>query len=180
MASTSLFSAIDVLSHHGIIAHQTDTVIGFACLPSEKLLIRLQRLKLRPDSKGFIVLASSLNQVTHLINANQDELKLITSPTEKPTTWLVNASNLAPNSLLGNTRKIAIRLTQHPDVTTICQHVGAIASTSANLSQQQICHDLNQVRAMFGPGIDYIQKESTPGTGQSSTIIDSSSGTILR
>ena len=180
MASTSLFSAIEVLNNLGIIAHQTDTVIGLGCLPNDKLLNRLQKLKLRPEYKSFILLASSLDQVKNFIQADQTELQKLTLISKKPTTWLVNASKGVPVSLLGDTGKIAIRITQHPDIKILCDHAGAIASTSANLSRQQICHDLNHVRTMFGPRIDYIQKDPTPGTGQSSTIIDSSSGKVLR
>ena len=38
MASIPTTGALHMLKHNGIIAHQTDTVFGLACLPKEKLL----------------------------------------------------------------------------------------------------------------------------------------------
>ncbi len=180
MASLSISHAVDVLNNFGIIAHQTDTVIGLACLPEERLLQRLQSLKLREENKSFILLASSLDQINHLVRTDSSVLQTLNSKTKKPTTWLVNASEETPVSFLGNTGKVAIRITQHPDVKQLCDHVGAIISTSANLSNQQTCLDLNQVRAIFGPRIDFVQSNPTPGTGQSSTIIELDSGKVLR
>ena len=119
-------------------------------------------------------------EIFEYIVVNKSELNQLTQVTTKPTTWVVNARPGIPNALLGKNGKVAIRITQHPDVKKLCEHVGAIVSTSANLSQQQTCLELDQVRAIFGPRIDFVQRESTPGTGQSSTIIELSTGKILR
>ena len=179
-SSSSISRAVDVINNHGIIAHQTDTVIGLACLPKQHLLRRIQVLKRRERDKGFILLASSPTQVSKYIDVTKSELNKLSQATTKPTTWVVDANSSIPDALLGKNRKIAIRITQHPDVAQLCDEVGAIVSTSANLSQQQTCLELDQVRAIFGPRIDFIQSKSTPGTGQSSTIIDLNTGNVLR
>ena len=180
MTSSSISHAIEVINNFGIIAHQTDTVIGLACLPHKILLQRLHSLKRRDGNKGFILLASSIDHVRRFIDISDSELNQVSESTEKPTTWVVNASRHVPALLLGPSRKVAVRITQHPDIKILCGQVGAIVSTSANLSQQQTCLELNQVRAIFGPRIDFVQQDSTPGVGQSSTIIEASTGKILR
>lgn len=180
MTYSSLNQAAAVLNHHGVIAHQTDTVIGLACLPTEKLLTRLSRIKQRPHEKSFILLASSLEQLNDFIQVDANSINTLNTITKKPTTWLVPVKNNVSQQLIGNTNKVAVRITNHPGVKSICDQVGAIASTSANISNQPICKDTQQVRKLFGPNIDYIDQNQTPGTAISSTIIDLNSGNILR
>ena len=180
MTYSSQNKAAVVLSNNGVIAHQTDTVIGLACLPTEKLLLRLIRIKQRHHQKSFILLASSLDQLNDFIQLDTDTLKTLSKATQQPTTWLVPAKNNVSQHLLGNTNKIAVRITNHLAIKSICDHVGVIVSPSANLSDQPICKDTQQVKKVFGPNIDYIDQNQTPGTGKSSTIIDLGSSNILR
>jgi L-threonylcarbamoyladenylate synthase len=180
MTLSSQDYAASVLINNGVIAHQTDTVIGLACLPTERLLLRLSRIKQRNKQKSFILLASSSQQLNDFIQVDAKAFETLDTATQQPTTWLVPARNNVSPLLIGNSNKIAIRITNHAGVKSICAQVGAIASTSANISDQQICYDMNQVRAIFGPSIDYIDQTQTPGAGKSSTIIDLITGAILR
>tara|TARA_R110002096_G_scaffold350012_2_gene543057 strand:+ start:1571 stop:2116 length:546 start_codon:yes stop_codon:yes gene_type:complete len=180
MTYSSQNNAAIVLDNFGVIAHQTDTVMGLACLPFEKLLSRLARIKGRPLEKSFILLASSVDQLHAFIQADADALKTLDTATLQPTTWLVPAKENVPTQLIGSTNKIAVRITNHTEVMSICSKVGAIASTSANISDQPICNDAHTVREVFGPSIDYIDQNQTPGTGKPSTIIDLNSGKTVR
>ena len=180
MTYSSHNQAAFVISHHGVIAHQTDTVIGLACLPTEKLLARLYRIKQRPHEKSFILLASSLEQLNDFIQVDADSVSTLNTATKKPTTWLVPAKKNISLQLIGGTNKIAVRITNHPGIKSICDQVGAIASTSANISDQPVCKNTQQARKLFGPNIDYIDQNQTPGTTKSSTIIDLNSGNIIR
>ena len=180
METSSHLSSAMVLKNFGIIAHQTDTVFGLACLPIESLLSRLSRIKKRDNKKSFILLASSTNQIAHFIRVDNHVLEQLNTPMTNPTTWLVEASNTAPAHLIGSTNKIAVRITQHTNIKHLCSHVGAIVSTSANISQQQTCSNAQQARAVFGPSIDYIDQNQAPSTGKSSTINDLSTGNVLQ
>ncbi|MFK7795230.1 MAG: L-threonylcarbamoyladenylate synthase [Gammaproteobacteria bacterium] len=180
MTDSSHNQAAVILSHDGVIAHQTDTVIGLACLPAEKLLSRLSRIKQRPPDKSFILLASSLDQLNDFIQVDIDSINTLKTATKTPTTWLVPAKSNVSQQLIGDTNKIAIRITNHKGIKSICNQVGAIASTSANISNQPVCKDIQQARKVFGPNIDYIDQSQASGTAKSSTIIDLNSGNILR
>lgn len=180
MTSSSQGQAVSILNNGGVIAHQTDTVIGLACLPMKPQLLRLSRIKQRSLQKSFILLASSIKQLSSYVHVDDKELGILNSASKQPTTWLVTAKDNVPVQLIGETGKIAIRITDHVGVKSICHYVGAIASTSANIAGQQICSEINHVRSVFGPSIDYIDQNQTSGTAKSSTIIDLSSGNILR
>ena len=180
MTMPSQHKAACVLKNSGIVAHQTDTILGLACLPINKLLVRLSNIKKRPHDKSFILLASSYEQISSYIIADDKTSKTLRCPTKLPTTWLVQPSENISHHLLGPSHKIAIRITSYPPIKLLCEQVGAIASTSANISNQAGCTNPQQIRQMFGPNIDYVDPNQTPGTGKSSTIIDLSSGNIIR
>jgi len=180
MATSSQHQAAIVLKHQGIIAHQTDTIFGLACLPTHNLLSRLSKIKKRPQNKPFLLLASDIDQLISFIDVNEGEHEALSEETSTPTTWLVRAAKEISPHLTGEGYKIAVRITRYAPIDALCKKIGPIASTSANISNLDVCTDVNQIRAMFGPNIDYIDPNQTPGTGKSSTIIDLSSGNIIR
>ncbi len=180
MTATTQQRAAFVLNNGGIIAHQTDTIFGLACLPEDKLLNRLARIKRRPADKTFLLLASCYGHVASFINVNAKAIEMLTTPTHVPTTWLVDSAGGISQHLIGKTNKVALRITDYQPIKALCEQVGAIASTSANISSHAVCTDAMQIRAMFGPSIDYVDPSQTRGTGKSSTIVDLSSGDIIR
>lgn len=180
MAASPQHSAICVLQHNGIIAHQTDTILGLACLPNQETLSRLSQIKNRPANKAFILLASHIQQIKPYIAVDDKIENKLMTPTETPTTWLIDPAENISNHMLGETNKVAVRITQFQPVVMLCEQVGAIASTSANISNQAVCTSPKQIRNMFGPNIDYVDQNQIPGTGKSSTIIDLSSSKIIR
>ena len=141
MAHSPISKAIQVLISGGIIAHHTDTVVGFASLPTRLLLQRLARIKHRLNKQGFILLASTSAQVMHLLNCSSSEQERLHQAQARPTTWLVNASNVAPALLISEKNQIAVRITSHCNIAPITQAVGPIVSTSANLTHlQNMCN----------------------------------------
>ena len=180
MAGNTTTRAIEMLKRDGIIAHQTDTVYGLACLPREKLLQRLTDIKHRHHKQGFILLTSQASFLSEYIDCTAKEIGLLGQQQPRPTTWLVNPkSNIAP-ALLGNTGKIAVRITAHQTIKQICNALGAIASTSANISNLQTCSNASQIRRMFGPCVDHVEIDSIAGTGLASKIVDLQTGQVIR
>ena len=172
--------AAAILKNNGIIVHQTDTVLGLACLPRPALLQRLSQLKQRSQTKGFILLASAPEQLHDYMQVDDEALRVMQRPASRPTTWLVNAGKNIAAGVVGGNHKVAVRLSQHASVKSICENVGAIASTSANLSSLNTCSQFEQARRMFGPHVDYIECAPATGSGQPSRIIDLASGGIMR
>lgn len=180
MAQTYINKAIDVLRCGGIIAHHTDTVVGFACLPTRILLHRLERIKHRLNKQGFILLASTSSQVKHLLNYSTLEEQRLKEPQNRPTTWIINASDSAPASLKSENNQVAVRISKHSNIAPITEVLGPIVSTSANLTHLNTCITPNEVRKQFGPQVDYIVK-GEPNTGVApSMIINIHSNIVLR
>lgn len=179
MASDSISCATSVLLADGIIAHYTDTVAGLACLPKEKLIQRLVGMKQRPRHMGFILLASSLQSLSGYFRCSTKERTTIES-CSTPTTWLVAVNDGFPPALMGNSDKLAIRVSKHANILSLCERVGPIVSTSANLHGQPICRQLQHVRKLFGPSIDYVHITEDRGIQKASSIIDLQSGLVIR
>ena len=176
---SSLRMAISVLRAGGIIAHRSDTVLGLACLPHAASLARLSRIKMRPQNKPFLLLADSLTQLSDFI-AEDLTLESTLTAHATPTTCLIQASATCPTALIGPSQQVAVRLSQHPNIIALSQAVGALASTSANLSGQDTALNFVELRKQFGLELDYLYDSGNSGSGKSSRIVDLKTQQILR
>ena len=180
MASRYSVRAACALQANGIVAHYTDTVAGLACLPNNDALERLTKLKRRSSSKGFILLAAEFSQLQNYIHCTDKEMNQIEQPSSTPTTWLVSTGSETPKALIGETNQLAVRLTSNEGIYNLCNLVGPIISTSANLSGYATCGCLQDIRKIFGPLVDYVDNSPNEGTNKPSTIIELRTGNIIR
>ena len=180
MSQDCIDRAVAALQAGGILAHYTDTVVGLATLPHEKQLLRLTRIKNRHYKQGYIFLASSTQQLAHLVDCDLDELEDANNATTVPTTWLLKVRKNTPTFLSSTEKKVAIRISANSQIKKITKQVGMIASTSANVSGQRTVLSPRQAYQQLGPQIDYIMPTENLGSNLPSTIIDFYSREILR
>ena len=111
---------------------------------------------------------------------NKKQLKVFSSTSLRPTTYIVPASAGAPNWLtVKNT--LAIRLSKDLFIKNICGLLKLpIVSTSANLHGQNPCKSAEEVKKIMGSQLDYIVFKDTGPFNNPSTIVDLSSGKIIR
>ena len=158
----------DILKKGGIIAYPTEAVWGLGCDPfNETAVHTLLALKKRPIEKGMILITG---QAKHLKpwsdNLSSELAKKLTTFNETPTTWLVEDNKIAPHWVRGRFTSIAIRLSQHAGVQTLCNAFnGPIVSTSANPAEQEPALSLEQVKEYFSDELDAIY-DSELGTAK--------------
>ena len=180
-----IISAAEIFKCGGIIAYPTEAVFGLGCDPSNAQAIKkLLLIKQRSQDKGLILLASDYSQLQPFIDEQDisaEQLKNIKARWPAAITQIMPAKvNICP-LLTGGRYTIAVRITDHVDVVSLCQQTQqAIISTSANISGQQTAKTWQQVVQQFGEQVDYIIKSETLGLAQPSKIIDALSGNILR
>ena len=182
MLANQLSQAAAIIQHGGVIAYSTDTVLGLGCDPNNQAAVeKILWLKHRSIAKGLILLVENmhaLGEFTQPLSTEQtSDIASISSTT--PTTWLLPAKRSTPVWITGTHDRVAIRITQHPIARKLCKMVGAIVSTSANISDYPTVINEQQLRDWFGPYLDYVII-GTPGTGVPSEIRDVISGKILR
>ena len=170
-----------ILVAGGVIAYPTESVFGLGCDPSnEQAITKILEIKKRTLAMGFVLLTPNIEIVSGWVNINNKQLKIFSSPSPKPTTYIVPASNSAPKWLtVKNT--LAIRLSSDPFIKNICGLLGfPIVSTSANLHGEQPCRSADEVQEIMGSQLDYIVFKKTGPFNNPSTIVDLSSGKTIR
>lgn len=181
---STLLPAVDALRSGGIIAYPTEAVFGLGCNPNdESALQRIIDIKGRDAHKGFILIASSQQQLQGFIApVSASQQVQVDEHWPGPVTFVVPASAQVNNSLLTGYRDtLAVRVSSHPVVIELCnQYGGAIVSTSANRSGDPSLRTAESVKQSMGDELDSIV-DAPVGTLESPTrIFELASGQQLR
>lgn len=146
---------VEHLRNHEVVAYPTEAVFGLGCCPlSESAVQKLLVLKNRPQEKGLILIAPSLDFLRPFIaleKLHSADLTKLQAEYDRPITWVVPAHKDVPQFLTGQFDSIAVRICRHAAVRQLCELSGfALTSTSANLSGQPPCRNSAEVRSQFG------------------------------
>ncbi len=159
------------------IIYPTEGVYGIGCLPnSEKAINKIILIKKRAENKGFILIASSFDQLRNYIDkaylTNKIE-QLIIETVDEFITYILPKSEACPNYITGGKETIAIRLTNHNVVVEICDFMNsALISTSVNLSGKPTITDKNLIIEKFKNSVPIITNGKLGNKGKPSSIID--------
>ena len=171
----------EILVAGGVIAYPTESVFGLGCDPSNKQAItKILEIKKRTLEMGLVLLTPNIEIVSGWVNMNNKQLKIFSTPSPRPTTYIVPATDSAPQ-WLGVKNTLAIRLSNDPFIKSICGMMGLpIVSTSANLHGEKPCRSATEVEKIMGSQLDHIVFKPTGSFNNPSTIIDLSSGKTVR
>ena len=171
----------EILVDGGVIAYPTESVFGLGCDPSnEQAITKILEIKKRTLEMGLVLLTPSIEIVSGWINMSNKQLKIFSSPSPRPTTYIVPASDSAPK-WLGVKNTLAIRRSNDPFIKNICGLLGLpIVSTSANLHGENPCKSAEEVQKIMGSQLDYIVFKQTGPFNSPSTIVDLISGKTIR
>lgn len=170
--------------HQGaVIAYPTEGVWGLGCLPEDQEAVaRLLNLKRRPWQKGLIMAASSIEQILPYIdNLSSAEYDELNEHWPGPVTYLLPKSNRTPLWVSGESSNVAIRVSSHPVIHSICTELGQpIISTSANPAGKPPA--LNRLRLMqyFSDRLDFVVPGELGGLSGPSEIRDLRSKETIR
>lgn len=170
------------LAGGGIIAYPTESCFGLGCDPYNRRAVqRLLRLKGRPQHKGLILIAATMQQIQPFVgNLSQAQQTQLQTRRPRPHTWLAPAGKDCPRWLSGRHQTVAIRITDFPPARALCKNSGmALVSTSANPSGGKPVKNARECYKLFGNRVRVlpgrIGRERRP-----STIQDLATGKILR
>lgn len=187
MNNDELANAIITLRNSGVIAYPTESVFGLGCDPDDDIAIqKILDLKQRPAHKGLILIAANIEQLKKYADfsmLNTTLLNNIKQTWPGPFTWVVPAQNSLSNLVSGDFDSVAVRVSDHPVVQTLCSEFNKpIISTSANLSGLEACITAQQVAEMFAGNnlLDCIIQQPVSGLKQPSQIHLALTGERLR
>lgn len=170
------------LKRGGLIAYPTESCYGLGCDPANRAAVmKLLRLKQRPQRKGLILIASSYRQLSRFLQpitaAEQSKLQ---RDGAQAITYLMPVKKYAPRWLRGAHDTLAVRLTAHPYAQKLCRGVqSALVSTSANFSGHRPVKTYAECRRQFGSNV-WVLPGLVGKRKQPSTIVSWVDGRIVR
>ena len=94
--SQNLRQATRVLESGGVIAYPTEGVFGLGCLADDLAAVsRILKIKSRDPAMGLVIIVSSPEQIAEWVDLPIESLSLKSSD-ERPVTWIVPATDEAP------------------------------------------------------------------------------------
>lgn len=182
MSNWHLNQAVRIILRGGVIAYPTEAVYGLGCLPDDYYAVsRILRLKNRPVEKGLILVAAHVEQLEAYIQFPDESVRRnVLSTWPGPVTWVLPARPEVPIWLRGHHKTIAVRVSDHKVVRSLCEKTGALVSTSANPSNRPPARSALKVRDYFRGSLDYILQANVGSSRKPTEIRDAVSGKILR
>lgn len=174
--------AIKALHSGGVIAYPTEAVYGLGCLPHFwPAVSRILTMKKRPVHKGLIMVAATIDQLLPYVEFPDKSVKnrvLATWP--GPVTWLLPARPIVPDWVRGSHDTVAVRVSDHPVVQSLCRQAGPLISTSANPAGLPPARSALKVRTYFPRQLDYILTGKLGNQDHTTEIRHAGSGKIIR
>lgn len=170
------------LKRGGLIAYPTESCYGLGCDPANRnAVLRLLRLKQRPQRKGLILIASHYHQVARYLQPlTFTEQTKLQSDGAHAVTYLMPTRPSAPRWLCGTHDTLAVRLTTHPFAKQLCRSMNsALVSTSANRSGQRPAKTYAECQRLFGKKV-WVLPGRVGKRKQPSTIRAWADGRIVR
>lgn len=177
--------AVAALRRGGLIAYPTEAVWGLGCDPFDAAAVqRLLDLKQRPQAKGLILIAATLEQLTSLVDLDvlpAARRAAVLASWPGPHTWSLPCTERVPDVLRGAHATLAARVTAHPVAAALCRAFGGpLVSTSANLAGDPAPRTRLELDPRVLAGLAGVVAGDTGGLDRPTPIRDALSGEILR
>jgi L-threonylcarbamoyladenylate synthase len=185
MPAMSLPSAVAALHRGGVIAYPTEAVWGLGCDPfDEAAVMRLLALKQREVAKGLILIAGALAAFEPLLDWEAlptDRREAVFATWPGPHTWIVPASGRVPHWITGLHDGVAVRVSAHPPVASLCDaYGGPLVSTSANRAGAPPPRRRSDIDPALLDALDGWIDGDTGALAAPTEIRDARSGAVLR
>lgn len=177
-----LQQAADCVRNGGVIAYPTEGVWGLGSLPEDEVAVmKILALKQRSWKQGLLLVAARVDQFNRYLTTVTDaQMEQLNRDWPGPVTYLVPHSGEAPDWIVGTHETIGLRVSAHPLVSALCEELGPIVSTSANLSGQPSALTAEEVKQFFGDSVDMIVPGELGGQSGPSQIKVLETGEIIR
>ena len=160
-----------VLVNDGVALLPTDTIYGLHCLAeSERAVGKIAAIKGRDADKPFVVLASSMDQITTIGARIEESIAvLLKNIWPGPLTAVINLDE--PIAASRGARTIAVRIPDLHWLRDLVSRTGPLASTSANRSGEPPIQSPRDLSPDLQRSLDALL-DMGPLEGKPSTIVD--------
>ena len=172
--SKNVLSSRQLASHlksGGLIAYPTESCYGLGCDPrNREAVLRLLKLKQRPQRKGLILIAGKYAHLEPYLQAlSPADQATLKNDGAQAITWLMPAKPACPRWLRGAHDTLAVRLTAYRKAASLCNLLNmALVSTSANYSGGKPARTYSECRSLVGAQVRVLPgrvgKRKNPST----------------
>jgi len=168
----------DELARERVVAVPTDTVYGLAALAARPAGLRaLFALKGRPDGVALPVLVAGLDQARPLVRADAAFERLAETFWPGPLTIVTERAAGIDYALGGDGSTIGLRCPASALVRELCESLGPLAVTSANLHGERPCTSPAEIEAAFS-GVELYCVDGGECAGEVSSVVVLRGGTL--
>lgn len=166
--------ANEVLQNGGVIAYPSDTIYGLGALyNNEEAVKRIIRLKGRPETKGILLIAGSIDSLKGIIeDLPKEAARMANKFWPGPLTLVLRARADISELITGGTGKVAVRIPGASFALELLRRKALIiTSTSANPADLPPATDADTISRYFPQGLDLIVDNGIL-SGPPSTIVE--------
>ncbi|MCU0798103.1 MAG: L-threonylcarbamoyladenylate synthase [Candidatus Thermoplasmatota archaeon] len=183
LSEPSLESTIDEIARafkrHEPVILPTETLYGLACPYDDKECIaRIFSVKGRPEEMTLPVTVPRKELIGSVGHLPMVHSGIIERFVPGPLTIVIKARSDLPDGLARN-GTIAVRVPDHPLYRPLCERVGPMVMTSANLHGMDPVRNADEARAHFGDSVALMVEGETGSDTIPSTIIDLTGKEVL-
>ena len=151
--------ASEILSKDGTILYATDTIWGIGCdATSDNAVLKVYEIKKRDLKKPLICLASSYEMISDYLEF-MPEFNYNKLYEERPTTFIFDSPKGISGYITKYSKSVGFRVPNNHFCKKLINEFGKpIVSTSANLSQDKVPSNFNEINIAIKEGVDYIVK----------------------
>jgi|AP12_2_1047962.scaffolds.fasta_scaffold28451_1 L-threonylcarbamoyladenylate synthase len=167
--------AADIIRKGGVMAFPTRCLYGLgADAFNVEAVDRIFKIKQRPFAKPILVLIDDPKRLENLvIRISDDAIDIMKRFWPGRVTLIFDAASGVPDYLTAGTGKIGIRLAGHPVAAALVRAIqGPITGTSANLSGQAGCHQIEDLPLGVAEQLDLVLDAGSLHGGPGSTVVD--------
>ena len=170
----SISQATETLRSGGVVAFPTDTVYGVGADPFQPEAVRkLYQIKGRPIDKPIPILVGSVDDVQRVAQNLPPIFGQLAAHFWPGELTLIVEAKALPSEVTAGGHTVGVRMPDHPLALALLQRYGgAIATTSANKSDEPPATSAAEVRAELGELVGVILDGGQTATRVASTVLD--------
>lgn len=168
----AVLNAAEDIAAGNLIVYPTETVYGIGADVFNQVAVKnLFIAKKRPFDMALSVAVSDKRMMERIAVLDDNADKLIKAFLPGPLTIIIEKQPDVPDLVTASSRKVGIRIPDHPIAIEIIKRTGPIVATSANLHSHPDAVEINEAIGDFGSSIStYIDAGRSP-LGKPSTIV---------
>ena len=180
--SDPIAKAGKILQKNGIVIFPAKCLYGIAANALDETAIKkVFHLKQRPWDNPILVLIPDQKMLPDLVTSiSRQACKLMDAFWPGNITLVFEAKKHISELLTAGTCKIGIRIPSHPVAKTLVEHLTfPITGTSANLSGQDGCNNIDQLSSQIIDQADLVLDAGSLKGGLRSTIVDVTASPVI-